>query len=117
MIEVLVQRSMLQWALKLLDRQRGGGDIHIFSLDFASALIANMLHSAITLEALERQPRMAKEALTSLLLMLKEPATVPTSVLMHVLIGLSYMSKERFAGVLEETRFVDRVSDFVEVYS
>lgn len=36
---------------------------------------------------------------------------------MHVLICLSYLSKERFSLSIEETHFVDKISDFVELYS
>ncbi len=49
--------------------------------------------------------------------MLKDAATIPTSVLMHILICLSYLSKERFSQALDDTHFVDKISDFVELYS
>jgi len=49
--------------------------------------------------------------------MLKDAGNIPTSVLMHLLICLSYLSKERFSVSLDETHFVDRISDFVELYS
>jgi hypothetical protein len=39
--------------------------------------------------------------MTSLLSLLKE--TIPTSVLMHILICLSYLSKERFSSIIEES--------------
>lgn len=55
--------------------------------------------------------------MNSLLGMLRDPKETATSVLMHVLICLSYLSKERFTQAIEETHFVDRISDFVEVYS
>jgi hypothetical protein len=55
--------------------------------------------------------------MNSLLGILKDAAVVPTSVLMHVLICLSYLSKERFTQILEDTHFVDKISDFVELYS
>lgn len=55
--------------------------------------------------------------MNGLLLLLKEPQQIATSVLLHVLICLSYLSKERFAQALEDTHFVDKISDFVEVYS
>ena len=96
-IEALVQRGLIPWCIKLLERSRQqGADIHIFSLDFSSTLLANILHSYITLESLEKQPRLTKEIMNSLLGILKDAAVVPTSVLMHVLICLSYLSKERF---------------------
>lgn len=114
---MLVQRGMIQWVLRLLEKSRTGVDIHIFSLDFASALLANLLHAHPTLDALEKQPRLTKEIMNSLLSMLKDASVVPTSVMMHVLICLSYLSKERFTQAIEETHFVDKISDFVELYS
>lgn len=50
-----------------------------------------------------------------LLKVLKDP--IPTSVLMHFLIGLSYLNKEKFAKVGEECGFADQISEFVEYYS
>eukprot|EP00826_Nyctotherus_ovalis_P010908 TRINITY_DN12847_c0_g6_i2.p2 TRINITY_DN12847_c0_g6~~TRINITY_DN12847_c0_g6_i2.p2 ORF type:complete len:121 (-),score=36.43 TRINITY_DN12847_c0_g6_i2:158-520(-) len=42
---------------------------------------------------------------------------MPTSVLMHVLISLSYLNKDRFSLVLEECKFVYRIEEFVESFS
>ena len=50
-----------------------------------------------------------------LLGLLKE--NIPTSVLVHLLICLSYLSKERFSQALDECMFVERISEFVEWYS
>lgn len=58
---------------------------------------------------------MLADIMTRLLNLLKE--NIPTSVLIHLLICLSYLSKERFSQILEECMFVDRISDFVEWYS
>ena len=100
--------------MKLLEKSKSI-DIHIFSLDFASALLANILHSHQTLEFLERNPAQTRDVMKGLLSLLKE--NVPTSVLMHILICLSYLSKERFSTIIEECQFVDKISDFVEFYS
>ena len=54
-IDLLVQRGMIQWCVRLLEKSRApGSEIHIFSLDFSSALLANMLHAHPTLEFLEK---------------------------------------------------------------
>lgn len=90
---------MIKWVLKLLEKSKTL-DIHIFSLDFASALLANILHSHNTLEYLEKNPKQTKDIMNSLLSFLKE--NIPTSVLMHILISLSYLSKERFTTTIEE---------------
>jgi len=42
---------------------------------------------------------------------------VPTSVLMHLLICLSYLSKEQYKSICEEQGFFDKISEFVEWYS
>jgi hypothetical protein len=36
---------------------------------------------------------------------------------MHLLIGLSYLSKDNFSRQIEECGFVDKISEFVEFYS
>jgi hypothetical protein len=47
--------------------------------------------------------------------MIKE--NIPTSVLMHILICLSYLSKDRFSSIKEECKFYERITEFVEYYS
>lgn len=47
--------------------------------------------------------------------MIKE--NIPTSVLMHILICLSYLSKDKFNMVKEKCKFYDRITEFVEYYS
>ena len=113
-IELFVNLAVIPWVLRLLEKSKSM-DIHIFSLDFASALLANILHSHATLDNLEKNPKLVKEIMTSLLSLLKE--NIPVSVLMHVLICLSYLSKERFSQAIEQCQFVDKISDFVEFYS
>ena len=73
------------------------------------------MHSYQVLDSLERNARMLADIMNRLLNLLKE--NIPTSVLIHLLICLSYLSKERFSQILEECAFVDRISDFVEWYS
>jgi hypothetical protein len=50
-----------------------------------------------------------------LLKMLREK--IPTSVLMHLLICLSYLKKDRFREVGEDARFEENIQSFVEYYS
>ena len=42
---------------------------------------------------------------------------IPVSVLMHILISMSYLSREEFQKQIDECQFVDKISDFVEYYS
>jgi hypothetical protein len=63
-IELFVKSELVQWVLKLLEKSKTL-DIHIFSLDFSSALLANMLHCHSTLEHLEKHTRFTKEVWNS----------------------------------------------------
>ena len=36
---------------------------------------------------------------------------------MHILICLSYLSKDRFTAIKEDCKFYDRITEFVEYYS
>jgi len=91
-IKIMFEEGMIQWVIKLLERSRHM-EINKFCLDFSTALLANILHSENTLEHLERSPKLTKDIMVSSLSFLKEK--IPTSVLMHILISLSYLSKER----------------------
>ena len=110
------EEDLIEWVLSLIDRSTKK-DIHIFSLDFASALLANILHAPITQEHLHKIAghQYTKNLITKLLKLLKDK--IPTSVLMHLLICLSYLKRDRFNQAGEECQFVERVSEFVEYYS
>jgi hypothetical protein len=91
-------------------------DIHIFSLDFSSALLANILHAQSTITTLV--PLTVTGILNRILGMLQVPhPQLPTSVLMHLLICLSYLKRDRFQQSLEQCQFIDRIAEFVETYS
>ncbi len=99
---------MTEWILNLVERA-GKKEIHIFSLDFATALLANILHAPSTQEHLVKVagPQYTKQVLSKLLKMLKDK--IPTSVLMHLLICLSYLKKERFREVGEACKFEELI--------
>lgn len=111
---IFIKNGMIEWIIKLLERSLLT-EIHIYSLDFASALLANILHSNKTLDYLEKELLLAKTVMEKLLMLIR--SRIPISVLMHVLISLSYLNKERFSLVLEECRFVQRIEEFVERFS
>jgi hypothetical protein len=58
-IPIYLKNGLIDWIIKLLQRSRQS-EIHIFCLDFASALLANILHSNITLEFLEKNTPICK---------------------------------------------------------
>lgn len=51
-VPIYMKYGLIDWIIKLLQRSRIS-EIHIFCLDFSSALLANILHSNITHEYLE----------------------------------------------------------------
>ena len=105
---------MIDWVINLVERSCKK-EVHIFSLDFSSALLANILHASSTHDYLIKNPKYTKALMIKLLKVLKDP--IPTSVLMHFLIALSYLNKEKFAKLGEECGFADYISEFVEYYS
>jgi len=121
----MTKKQMISWCIELLEKSRSTGVSHSFCLDFASALLANLLHAGNTLEALESDERQATATLGQLLGLIGDerrpgaaPAhQLPTSTTIHCLICLSYLSKERFSQSIEKTDFVDRIGSFVEVFS
>lgn len=58
-IPIYMKQNIIEWIVKLLQRSRIS-DIHIFCLDFASALLANILHSNYTIDFLEHNPNICK---------------------------------------------------------
>jgi hypothetical protein len=58
-VPIYMKTGLIDWIIKLLQRSRIS-EIHIFCLDFASALLANILHSNITLEYLEKNSSISK---------------------------------------------------------
>ena len=105
---------MIDWTVSVIERSLKK-DVHIFSLDFSSALMANVLHAASTQDYLVKNPNVTKGLMVKLLRLLKEK--VPTSVLMHMLICLSYLNKEKFSVQADQCGFADHISEFVEYYS
>lgn len=51
-VPIYIKCNLIEWIVKLLQRSRIS-EVHIFCLDFASALLANILHSNHTTTFLE----------------------------------------------------------------
>ncbi len=113
-IPTLIESNMIFWVLDLLNESLTK-KVHVFCLDFSSALLANIMHSPHTISFLENSPDIARKVLENMLNLIR--SNIPVSVLMHILISISYFSKDNFAKLLEELRFVDKISKFVEKYS
>ena len=113
-IPFLVKRGLITWIVKLVGRSLEN-EIHVFSLDFASALLANILHAKSSSEHLSKDKKYVTKLLEMMLKLIKDK--IPTSVLMHLLICLSYLSKDAFLECCDAVGFFDKISEFVEWYS
>lgn len=111
---MFLEQGLIDWILSLIERSTKK-EVHIFSLDFSSALLANMLHASSTHEYLLKHGQKTQDLMVRILRLLKEK--IPTSVLMHLLICLSYLNKEKFSVFAEQCAFADKISEFVEYYS
>lgn len=113
-IPTMIEHGLIEWVIELLNESLTR-KINIFCLDFSSALLANIVHSPHTILFLENNADIARRVLEALLGFMR--SNLPVSVLMHVLIAISYLSKDNFAPILAEVKFVERISKFVEHYS
>ena len=59
LVDVLMKNKMIDWIVKLMERSTTT-EIHTFSLDFGSALLANILHANSTLDFLEKNASFTK---------------------------------------------------------
>lgn len=54
---------MINWLMNLIEKSVGDKSIHHFSLDFGSALLANVIHAPSTLIYLSAKPAYAQNVL------------------------------------------------------
>jgi len=80
-IPTYVDSGMINWVINLINKSLNT-KIHVFCLDFASAMLANVIHTPSTIEYLEYNPDIATKVMDSLLRLIRE--TIPVSVLMHL---------------------------------
>jgi hypothetical protein len=74
----------------------------MFCLDFATAMLANMIHSRACQTSLEKRPETVVLVIDTILKIIKEPPEkIEVSVLMHLLITISYLCRDRFKKQLE----------------
>lgn len=58
-VPTLMEHDLINWIMTMIKRSVTA-KIHQFSLDFASALLANIIHTPSTLEYLERNMMLAQ---------------------------------------------------------
>ena len=70
-IPIFVEQDMIEWVLQLTEKSTKK-EVHIFSLDFGSALLANILHAQSTHDTLIKNPKYTKNLLNKLLKLIKD---------------------------------------------
>lgn len=115
---LLVDSGLILWLVKeILEKPILHGEyMHPYCLDFASALIANLVSSHYGMVYLENRQNESEDLMNSMLEMIKGE-NVASCVLIHLLIALTSMANERFINILDSTQFNERISEFVEFYS
>jgi hypothetical protein len=115
-IRVYWENDLIAWVLALV-RKSLNTKIHMFCLDFATAMLANMVHSRTCQASLEKKPEVVVLIIDTILKIIKEPPEkIEVSVLMHLLITVSYLCRERFKKQLDETHLQRRIAEFVDFY-
>lgn len=59
-VPVFVEEEMINWVMDLIYKSIHDKSIHHFSLDFGSALLANIIHAPTTLAYLSGKPEYAQ---------------------------------------------------------
>lgn len=59
-VPVFVEEDLINWLMELITKSITDKSIHHFSLDFGSALLANIIHSPSTLAHLATNPSYAQ---------------------------------------------------------
>jgi hypothetical protein len=108
-----LDNDLIVWVLKLI-KISFAVKVHMFCLDFATAMLANMLHSKWGQISLVAKPEQTVYVMDCILKYIREP--VELSVLMHLLISLSYLCKPKFKKQAEAANVSKRVSEFAEYY-
>lgn len=91
-------------------------EVNGFSLEFSSALLANLLSTEIAQDYLFQNLKFTKDLLSICLSIGKEKIT--TLTLYNILLALGHLAehKERFAGPFDESHFSEKLSDLHEFY-
>ncbi len=112
-IPIYLKLGLMDWIVKLLQRAKKN-NIHIFCINFASGLIANILKANETLEFIEKNVGIYKNLSETFFSLIKEK--IPSSALMNILVCLKYLGKERFKNQKDECKFNNKIEEFKDYF-
>jgi len=108
-----MDNDLINWVLKLV-KTSFTIKIHMFCQDFATAMFANIIHSKWCQVVLANKSEQVIYIMDNILKFILQEMEV--SVLMHLLIALSYLCKPKFKKEMEEVNIKKRVNEFVQFY-
>ena len=112
-ISLYLKYGLIDWIIKFLQRSRINKKINSFCLNYASALLANILKSDIAINFLENNNSVCRNLIETFLTMIDENNTA-TDMLKYILMCLGYLNIEKFSDIKAECRFLSRGQQFYE---
>ena len=113
-IKIYNKYNVIDYLIKLFQRNKTK-KVHIFCMNYGSALLANILGYKETIDFLFDNLSFYKNITETLLILIKEKGN-NTQVLMHYLMCLNFLSIDKFKMIKEEINFDEQIKTFEEEY-
>ena len=113
-IKIYNKYNVIDYLIKLFQRNKTK-KVHLFCMNYGSALLANILGYKETIDFLFDNLSFYKNITETLLNLIKEKGN-NTQVLMHYLMCLNFLSIDKFKMIKEEINFDEQIKTFVEEY-
>ena len=113
-IKIYNKYNVIDYLIKLFQRNKTK-KVHIFCMNYGSALLANILGYKETIDFLFDNLSFYKNITETLLNLIKEKGN-NTQVLMHYLMCLNFLSIDKFKMIKEEINFDEQIKTFEEEY-
>ena len=113
-IKIYNKYNVIDYLIKLFQRNKTK-KVHLFCMNYGSALLANILGYKETIDFLFDNLSFYKNITETLLNLIKEKGN-NTQVLMHYLMCLNFLSIDKFKMIKEEINFDEQIKTFEEKY-
>ena len=113
-IKIYNKYNVIDYLIKLFQRNKTK-KVHLFCMNYGSALLANILGYKETIDFLFDNLSFYKNITETLLNLIKEKGN-NTQVLMHYLMCLNFLSIDKFKMIKEEINFDGQIKTFEDEY-
>ena len=114
-IQIYNKYNVIDYLIKLFQRNNSNHKVHEFCMNYGSALLANILGYKETIDFLFDNLSFYKNLTETLLNLIKEKGN-NTQVLMHYLMCLNYLSIDKFKMIKEDINFDEKIKNFEQEY-